>query len=144
MQRQLVRAEPAFGPHQCTRDLVELAHVAELLAGEVLALVAALVYVCCSRFRMRGLAFGGTALTTIVALAWWMPSSVMHQRATLAMEEASAWHPEQAQSMQSSVGLRLEFYRNSLEMFKQRPLLGTGTGGFRVGYAEQVADKGIR
>ena len=45
--------------------------------------------------------------------------------------------------MQSSVGLRLEFYRNSMEMLKERPLLGTGTGGFAIGYAEHVTSKGM-
>jgi len=108
-----------------------------------LALVVVLIYIAYSRFRLPGLLAGSSIMACVVALAWWAPNSVMQQRAATAIEEASAWRSEQAQSMHSSVGLRLEFYRNSVQMILERPLLGTGTGGFRLAYAEHVADKGM-
>jgi len=108
-----------------------------------LALAAAVIFVAYSRFRLPGLLVGGATTAAIVALAWWVPNSVMQQRAAMAMEEASAWRPNQAQSEHSSVGLRLEFYRNSLNMIANRPLLGSGTGAFRPAYADHVSDKGM-
>lgn len=105
-----------------------------------LAFAAALLYVACSRFRWLGMATAGAGLAAVVAVSWVLPNSVMHQRATLALEEASAWQPDQAQSQRSSIGMRLEFYRNSLHMIASRPLLGTGTGGFPSAYAAQIAN----
>jgi hypothetical protein len=41
----------------------------------------------------------------------------------------------------SSVGDRLVFYKNGLEIAQKHWLLGVGTGGFRYAYAEHVAKK---
>jgi O-antigen ligase len=40
--------------------------------------------------------------------------------------------------MESSVGARLDFYRNSLAILREHPLAGTGTGGFAKAYADRV------
>lgn len=42
----------------------------------------------------------------------------------------------------SSVGYRMEFYRNTLALIKQHPVLGTGTGSFPAAYADQVKGTG--
>ena len=40
---------------------------------------------------------------------------------------------------QTSVGLRLEFYRTSLNLIAEHPFIGTGTGSFAKVYADKVA-----
>lgn len=104
-----------------------------------LAFAAALLYVAFSRLRWAGFAAAAASLTAIVAVAWLLPNSVLHQRAELALAEAAAWQPGEAQPSSSSIGLRLEFYRNSLSMIADRPLLGAGTGSFQKAYETQVA-----
>lgn len=42
----------------------------------------------------------------------------------------------------SSSGYRMEFYRNTLELIKKHPLLGTGTGSFPAAYADQIKGTG--
>jgi O-antigen ligase len=50
--------------------------------------------------------------------------------------EATQWRPGVATD--TSVGIRLEFYRNTFEIVKRHPLLGVGTGGFFKAYEAQV------
>lgn len=144
----MLRAMQATGRARWVYALLAMAaafNILFMIPGRTgqLALAAALIYVACSRFRLRGLVMGGAVMTAIVAIAWWAPNSVIQQRTALAMQEASAWRPDEAQSVHSSVGMRLEFYRNSAQMVLERPLFGTGTGGFRPAYAERVSGKGM-
>ncbi|MES2998366.1 MAG: O-antigen ligase family protein [Pseudomonadota bacterium] len=39
-------------------------------------------------------------------------------------------------TMDTSIGLRLSFYKNSLQLLRQHPWIGTGTGGFAQAYAK--------
>ena len=63
-------------------------------------------------------------------------SSSFHARVEQTANEAAQWHPGVA--TETSVGQRLEFYRNTLEIVKSAPLLGVGTGGFFKAYEDQV------
>lgn len=105
-----------------------------------LVLLALLVYMGIAWLRWRGVAIALSAIAVVVALAYALPSSSLHQRAALAYQEFSAARPDVAAT--TSVGQRMEFYRNTLKIVWQHPLLGTGTGGFRQAYAEQVRDTG--
>jgi O-antigen ligase len=45
----------------------------------------------------------------------------------------------------SSSGLRMGFYQNSIQIIKKNPLFGVGTGGFPAAYQAQVAaDPGLK
>jgi O-antigen ligase len=101
-----------------------------------LALAAAVLYLGFVWWRIRGLALGAVALAIVIALALAAPSA-LHQRTELAVQEFEQAQPGTAS--QTSVGLRLEFYRNTLALIRERPLLGFGTGGFRLAYEKQVA-----
>lgn len=105
-----------------------------------IAFAAALLYVAFSRMKWVGFAAASAMLATVVVSAWLLPSSVPHQRAERAIAEAYAWQPDQAQAQTSSIGMRLEFYRNTLAMIGNRPLLGTGTGSFQSAYEAHVAN----
>jgi O-antigen ligase len=39
----------------------------------------------------------------------------------------------------TSIGIRLVFYKNTLQMIAKHPIFGVGTGGFRVAYMQQVS-----
>jgi len=51
--------------------------------------------------------------------------------------EIEQWQPGDV-GEESSTGQRIEFYRVSLELVKDRPLLGHGTGSFASAYAEKL------
>lgn len=91
--------------------------------------------------RWRGLALAAIVSTVIGAAVYWSPASSLHRGARTAIEEIGAWQP--GRPAQTSIGLRLEFYRNTLAAVKERPLLGAGTGGFQKAYAQQIEGTGM-
>jgi O-antigen ligase len=86
--------------------------------------------------RWRGLALAivlvGVGFAAAVTL-----SPAFKQRIDLAVKESREWDPNVPAT--TSVGMRLEFYRNTLEIIGERPLLGVGTGGFPKVYRDRVA-----
>ena len=83
---------------------------------------------------------GFTAATAAVALAAAVLMVVpgpFQERVLSIRNEIGQWQPGLADE-NSSVGLRIEFYRVSLEVAKDRPLLGHGTGSFAAAYADKL------
>lgn len=101
------------------------------------AIAAAALYLGFSRYRWRGLLVAGTAIAVVGAASWFSPTSVIRQGAELAWVEASQWASGGPQD--TSIGLRFEYYANSLQMIAQRPLHGVGAGGFPAAYREHIA-----
>lgn len=62
-------------------------------------------------------------------------NSAFDKRFKLAVGEASTWQPGVAD--ESSVGARLGFYYRCIELIRERPVLGYGTGGFPEAYASK-------
>lgn len=65
-----------------------------------------------------------------------MPSP-FSKRVTLLSQEIQSWRSDTG-ARDSSAGLRIEFYRNTLGIIADHPLTGTGTGGFASAYASRV------
>lgn len=101
-----------------------------------LVLLVLLVYMGVAWLRWRGFAIALATIGVLAMLAYTLPSTSLHQRAVLAYHEFSASQSNVAAT--TSVGQRIEFYRNTLEVVRQRPFLGAGTGGFKQAYADQV------
>lgn len=53
----------------------------------------------------------------------------------------SEWNNAATLAHPTSMGVRALLYENTLEMVRERPLLGTGTGGFGVAYEAHVKHK---
>lgn len=103
-----------------------------------LALTAAMVYLAIARLRWRGVAVAATGLVALAMIAWLTPGSALHRGSAKAWEESSGWQPGRAQTQSSSVGMRLEFYRNAIEMIGEHPVIGVGSGAFRPAYEAKV------
>ncbi len=118
--------------------LLAAANVLFLVQGRTghLVLLVLLVYMGFTWLRWRGFAIALATIAVLAALAYTLPSTSLHQRAALAYHEFSASQSNVAAT--TSVGQRIEFYRNTLEVVRQRPFLGAGTGGFKQAYADQV------
>ncbi len=76
----------------------------------------------------------GTAV--LVGILASTPTSL--QRMELVKHEFTS---EIDQTKQTSIGYRLTFWKNTIEMLPKYALLGTGTGGFEKAYAAQVEGK---
>ncbi len=84
--------------------------------------------------------FQGNRLKAVAAVAFFLPflcttsywaSPVFQQRVNLALQEVRIFR----ENPNTSVGLRLQFFLNSLVLIQQQPCLGVGTGGFEAAYA---------
>jgi O-antigen ligase len=67
---------------------------------------------------------------------------MLHKRIALADEEYQQWRAGVPPAPTSSVGLRLELLRNTLDIIGGNPVFGVGTGGFGKAYADRVGDTG--
>lgn len=108
-----------------------------------LLLALLLIYFCYCAMRWRGL-IAAAVLGTALFSAAYAFSPGFHQRINLAMAEYVAWDPAHAVSTYSSTGERLEFYKHSLEIIAERPLLGAGTGSFPKVYTDKAKAVGIQ
>ncbi|MDD2915777.1 MAG: O-antigen ligase family protein [Gallionella sp.] len=80
----------------------------------------------------------GIAVALIMALtivSVYFSSARLQTRMDLIVAELGAWKPHAGN--ETSVGIRMEFYYNTLHIIRQNPLLGVGTGGLPAAYAEQ-------
>lgn len=75
------------------------------------------------------------ALVALVATSY-QASPRLHDRVDLVMAEYQAWQPNHGKN--SSTGQRLDFYYNTLQIVRQHPVFGVGTGGFSAAFAQQT------
>jgi O-antigen ligase len=83
-----------------------------------------LVLFALRRFRWKGV-LGVFAATSVLAVIVWASSPYLRDRAASALNEARNYRTDESIT---SAGLRLEFYRKSIDFIAAAPLLGHGTG----------------
>ena len=76
-----------------------------------------------------------------LAVAAYQASPRLHDRVGLVLSEFHAWQPDQGRD--SSTGQRLDFYYNTLQIVRQHPVFGVGTGGFPAAFAQQTQGKDV-
>ena len=100
------------------------------------------------RLHLQGLGIGwrkgaGMGLLALLLVAGiYQISPRLHERLDEMVVEFQEWRPNAGND--TSTGERLDFYYNTIELIKQHPLLGYGTGGFVAAYAQQVQDLDVR
>jgi O-antigen ligase len=107
--------------------------------GYVLLVAFALLLILSMR-RWRALVTAA-ALAAACFIGAYQLSTGFQQRVALAVAEARDWQPGVAAG--TSVGVRLEFYHNTLGIVAEHPVLGAGTAGFAQAYAARVQGTGM-
>jgi O-antigen ligase len=87
----------------------------------------------------RSVAIGAVALSLLGTVGF-LASPSFRDSISRGFAEYSQW--ERDRPADNSVGWRLEFYFNTLQLIREKPLAGVGTGGFPVVYAERVKGTG--
>jgi O-antigen ligase len=77
-------------------------------------------------------------ITATVLLLLILTSSTLQQRIKLGWEEKTNY---QNSENVTSIGVRVIFAQNTLELIQQKPLLGYGTSSFKTAYGSHVAAK---
>jgi O-antigen ligase len=94
-------------------------------------MIALLVYQKFAKKRLRAALYSAAAVCLLFISAY-QASSLFQQRADLALSQLQNY---QQATIESSVGLRMNFVVNSWEMFLSQPVLGVGVGDFMEEYA---------
>jgi O-antigen ligase len=105
-----------------------------------LVLAAMTVVALFTALRWRGVIAAAAAVSVAFAGAYLL-SPNFKQRIDQIPSQAQQWDPSIAS--ETSVGQRLEFYRNTAELIIDQPLIGVGTGGFPAAYAALVEPRGL-
>lgn len=84
----------------------------------------------------KGLAAGCIICFILGISLYSISSSAFHNRISEGLQEFKEYSPEDRND--TSVGLRLEFYKHSWEIVKENPFFGVGTGGFKKAYADKI------
>lgn len=105
-----------------------------------LVLLALFFYLLVSWFRWRGLLAAALAGLAIGGTVYLIPSSSLHVRTLTTLREIEDWRAGKPATLANK---RLETWSNSLELIRERPLFGFGTGGFAAAYARQVEGTGM-
>jgi O-antigen ligase len=104
------------------------------------AVLSGLIVLWCQRhFGFRGL-FAGVAAVGMLATLSYTVSPVFQKRVEKTVAEMERAQVEEVASARSSVGLRVEWYKNTAQLIAAHPLVGVGTGSFAHAYAELVTD----
>ena len=86
----------------------------------------------------RGMVLFITVFAAVFLTAY-ITSESFQQRMNDAARQFTAWEPGTPST--DSVGERLEYWANSLQIIREQPLLGSGTGSFPEVYARAVAGR---
>ena len=78
------------------------------------------------------------AILTGILLMAGLGSSNLQQRIKLGLQEQTTY---QSSNNETSIGLRMVFYQNTLDLIKESPSFGYGTSSFQTVYSQYVATK---
>ena len=91
----------------------------------------------CVGWRGMAVSIFGIALLASALMTFTNP---FEQRVTKIATELQDWQPSSPAN--TSTGWRLEFYRTTLSLIAEHPLIGVGTGGFAPAYGKKVEGTG--
>jgi len=101
-------------------------------------LAALMLYFFTVTFGRKGV-LGAAALGLVLFGGAYVGSDRFHARVNEASQQLSEWQP--GKPSDTSVGLRLEFYRDTISIVREHPVFGAGTGSFPAAYAAIVSGK---
>jgi O-antigen ligase len=78
------------------------------------------------------------AILVGIVLVAALSSETLQQRIKLGLEEQANY---QSSRNETSIGIRMVFYHNVLEIIKEKPIFGYGTSCFRAAYSAHVSSK---
>jgi O-antigen ligase len=105
---------------------VFIANIGYVAAARTTLVVLAVMLVACGlrQFGWRGAAIAGL-IGVVLAGAMWISSPYLRQRVSLATEQMQTYGTGE---VNTPVGLRLEYWRKSLLLIAEAPIIGHGTG----------------
>jgi O-antigen ligase len=100
-----------------------------------LVVMALALYFLVSAYGRRGVLAAAALGLVIGGAAYLAPSSSLHLRTLATIKEFKDWRAGKPDRVANA---RLEAWTNSVQIVRQHPFAGVGTGGFGLAYARQV------
>jgi O-antigen ligase len=104
-----------------------------------IVLLALFTYFLYRQLRAKGFALAVVALVVLAVVVFQSPDTMLHRRFTLADDEFQQWRAGVPAPPSSSIGQRLGILHNTLDVIRDNPALGVGTGGFPAAYAARAS-----
>jgi O-antigen ligase len=111
------------------------------LAMLVVLIFMAIKYIKVNKFHATLKSWSLIVIVAISAVILLMSSKTSSDRIDMAIVELQHSEKNANENVVTSIGQRVIFWKNTIEMIPKYFLLGAGTGGFKAAYTEQVADK---
>lgn len=105
-----------------------------------LLMAAFLVYFMITVVRSRRSVLLAALMMTALFASAYVGSNAFPMRVQDVASEVMRWKPSAPD--ETSIGLRMGYYRTTLQMISERPLIGVGAGGFESAYAEAIRGTG--
>ncbi|MBU1564359.1 MAG: O-antigen ligase family protein [Proteobacteria bacterium] len=102
----------------------------------MLIYIALIILTFCQRFSWKK-SLAAIILVALVTGVTFFTSSNFSSRISEAVDEMRSY---QAESSRTSLGMRFDWYRNSIDLIQQKPVFGHGTGSFRTVQEELIKD----
>ncbi len=99
------------------------------------------VYFFVEWLRWKGFVIAIVGGSLLVVSAFYL-SDVFHARMSDTAADFHKWRSGEI-SEEGGLGLRLEWYQNSLAILRDSPVVGVGTGGFAPAFAEKVKNSRV-
>lgn len=93
------------------------------------------LYFGVAHWRWRGIAGALAAIAVVLGIAYFADASIVGRSATAAIE-LRQW--SEGGAGETSMGLRMNYYKTTLAIVRDNPVLGVGTGGFEAAYREKI------
>lgn len=128
-----------------TFSVLALFNVLFMVQGRTghLIVIALVLYYFVTWDRAKSLVAGAVILLAFGAFAWMNPGNPFLSRAQTAIHEVRNWSPDKPAQDSEAIGIRIEWLFNSVQIIRQNPLIGTGTGSFETTYREFVKHTGM-
>jgi O-antigen ligase len=111
------------------------------LAMLVVLIFMAIKYIKVNKFLTTLKSWSLIAIVAMLAMILLMSSKTSSDRISQAIVELHQSDKNANENVVTSIGQRVIFWKNTIEMIPKYFLLGAGTGAFKAAYTEQVADK---
>lgn len=102
----------------------------------MLIYIALIILTLCQRFSWKKSLAAMFLVSSAMSVAFFT-SSNFSSRVNEAVGEMRSY---QAESSRTSLGMRFDWYRNSIDLIKQKPFFGHGTGSFRTVQEDLIKD----
>jgi O-antigen ligase len=100
-----------------------------------IVLAALLFYFCAAHWRWRGVALAALAGVAVIG-AGYLAQAPLFGRSATAATEWQQWNAAGGHS--TSTAIRMNYYKTTLAIIRDAPLIGVGTGGFVGAYRDKV------